>query len=90
MAVDAVVMNLVNGHEIRIDQFEIEDGVFLKRDAMRTFINKMEKRFGTENSYLKQVDYRVSFRRSLELQIDSLIHAMEEEDADLYQPVRIR
>lgn len=88
--VDAVVMNLVNGHEIRIDQFEIEDGVFLKRDAMRTFINKMEKRFGTENSYLKQVDYRVSFRRSLELQIDSLIHAMEEEDADLYQSVKIR
>jgi hypothetical protein len=50
----------------------------------------MEKRMGTDNSYLKHIEYRVSFRRSLELQIDSLIHAMQEEDMDLYQPVRIR
>lgn len=91
--VDAVVMNLINGHEIKIEQFSYDtygNGVFLNRDAMKIFINKMEKRMGTDNSYLKHIEYRVSFRRSLELQIDSLIHAMQEEDMDLYQPVRIR
>ena len=91
--VDAVVMNLINGHEIKIEQFSYDtygNGVFLNRDAMKIFSNKMEKRMGTDNSYLKHIEYRVSFRRSLELQIDSLIHAMQEEDMDLYQPVRIR
>ena len=91
--VDAVVMNLINGHEVKIEQFSHateENGIFLNRDAMRIFINKMEKRMGTDNSYLKNIDYRVSFRRSLELQIDSLIHAMQDNDADMYQPVRIR
>ena len=91
--VDAVVMNLINGHEIKIEQFSYDtygNGVFLNRDAMKIFINKMEKRMGTDNSYLKHIEYRVSFRRSLELQIDSLIYAMQEEDMDLYQPVRIR
>ena len=91
--VDAVVMNLINGHEIKIEQFSYDtygNGVFLNRDAMKIFINKIEKRMGTDNSYLKHIEYRVSFRRSLELQIDSLIHAMQEEDMDLYQPVRIR
>lgn len=88
--VDAVVMSLVNGHEVRREQFEYGEGVYLNHDAMKTVIRKIENRFDVENSYLKQVEHRVTFRRSLELQIDSLIQAMEEGDASVYQPVRIR
>lgn len=91
--VDSVVMSLVNGHEIRKDQFDYESdgaGIFLSREAMRIFISKLERRFETDNSYLKYVDYRISFRRSLELQVDGLIRAMQQNNADLYQPVRIR
>ena len=91
--VDSVVMNLVNGHEIKKEQFHYEvegNGIFLNKEAMHIFIAKMDKRFQTDNSYLKYIDYRVSFRRALELQIDALIHAMQENNIDLYQPVRIR
>lgn len=91
--VDSVVMNLVNGHEIKKEQFHYEvegNGIFLNKEAMHIFIAKMDKRFQTDNSYLKYIDYRVSFRRALELQIDALIHAMQEDNIDLYQPVRIR
>lgn len=32
----------------------------------------------------------ISFRRAMDLQIEQLINAMENEDASLYQPVQIR
>lgn len=91
--VDSVVMSLVNGREIKKDQFEYEiegNGIFLNKDAMKTFIAKMEHRFEADNSYLRYIDYRTSFRRSIELQVESLIRAMQTDNADLYQPVRIR
>lgn len=91
--VDAVVMSLVNGHEIQLQHFRHdldEPGYFLTKEGMRIFINKMEKKERTETTYLSYITYPVSFRKAMELQINSLARAIEAEDVNLYQPVRIR
>ena len=91
--VDAVVMSLTNGHEIFPEHFQHdleEEGYFLTREGKKIFIDKLEKKERTETKYLSYVNYPVSFRRSMELQVSGLVHAIEEKNVDLYQPVRIR
>lgn len=91
--VDSVVMSLVNGHEIQIEDFDhdiYEPGYYLTNDGMKIFINKLENKLHTDIRYLNYIDYPVSFRRGMELQIGELVKAIEEQDANLYHPVRIR
>lgn len=91
--VDATMMSLVNGHEVSIDGFyreEDREGVFLDKDTFKIVVGKLEKKFRTDNKYLSYVDYSVSFRRAMDLQIMQLIKAMEAEDASLYTPIIIR
>lgn len=91
--VDSVVMSLVNGHEIFTSHFTHdmdEPGYYLTSEGMKIFLNKMEAKLHTDNKYLAYVDYSVSFRKAMELQVNQLVKAIESEDASIYQPVRIR
>ena len=91
--VDATVMSLINGHEIQKEDFvcnQDEPGCFLTRSGLKSFLNKLEKKLQTEVRYLKYVDYAVSFRRAIFLQIEQLVKAIEKGDASLYEPIQIR
>ncbi|MCM1495120.1 MAG: CRISPR-associated endonuclease Cas1 [Bacteroides sp.] len=91
--VDSVVMSLVNGHEISLEHFQHdldEPGFFLTNNGMKIFISKLDNKIHTDTKYLNYIEYPVSFRRGIELQIGQLVKAMEEEDVELYHPVRIR
>lgn len=91
--VDATVMSLINGHEIHKDNFQLnleEPGCYLTREGIKIFIEKIEKKLQTEVRYLDYVDYPVSFRRAIYLQINQIVHAIETEDASLYHPIQIR
>lgn len=91
--VDSLVMGMVNGHEILLEDFEHdldEPGIYLNKNGMRKYVSKLEKKLLTDTKYLRYIDYPVSFRKGMELQIEQLIKAIEKEDATLYQPVRIR
>ncbi len=91
--IDSLVMSLVNGHEIFIEHFmqEMEEpGIFLTKEGMKIFLKKVEDRMRREHHYLKYVEYPVSFRRAMELQVNSFAKAIEEDNFDLYEPVWIR
>jgi CRISPR-associated protein Cas1 len=91
--VDSLVMSMVNGHEIAIGQFYTtadKPGVFLEKTGMRAFIQKIEKKMTTDHRYLAYVDYPVSFRRSIDLQVGELVKAIETHDATCYKPVLVR
>lgn len=91
--VDSVVMSMINGHEIFLDDFttDIESpGYFLTKEGLKKFLSKMDKKMLTTVKYLSYVNYPVSFRRGIALQIEQLVHAIQEEDAEIYQPIRIR
>lgn len=71
--VDATVMSMINGHEIGKEHFLTnvdEPGCYLTRDGLKLFLNKLERKFQTEVRYLKSVDYPVSFRRGILLQME--------------------
>lgn len=91
--VDSTVMSMINGHEIRKDDFTTDldkPGCFLSRNGIKVYLSKLEKKLQTEVRYLNYVDYAVSFRRGIALQINTLVKAIEEENAALYKPIEIR
>lgn len=91
--IDSTAMSMINGHELSKDDFYTEinqPGVFLGRDAFRKYIQKLEVKFRTQNKYLPYVDYSVSFRRALDLQINQFVKAVETENAEVYAPIVIR
>ena len=91
--VDATAMSMINGHEIHKEHFisDLEEpGYYLTKDGLKLYLNKLEKKFQTSVSYLKYVDYPVSFRRAILLQMEQLVKAIEKGDANLYEPLVIR
>lgn len=91
--VDSTAMSMINGHEITKEHFIInpeEPGCFLTRDGVKKYLEKLEKKLQTEVKYLNYVDYAVSFRRGISLQIDMLVKAIENNNADLYKTIEIR
>lgn len=74
-------MSMINGHEIQKEHFNFsmdEPGCYLTRDGLKIYLNKLERKFQTEVRYLKYVDYAVSFRRGIFLQMEHLAKAIEE------------
>ena len=91
--VDATVMSLINGYEIKKEHFQADldqTGCYLTREGLKIFLNKLERKFRTEVRYLKYTDSAVSFRRAILLQMDRLAKAIEEGDASIYEPIIIR
>lgn len=91
--IDSTALSMLNGHELCPEDFYSgieQPGVFLEKDAFRKYVKKLEVKFRTQNRYLSYVDYSVSFRKALDLQINQFVHAIESEDVDAYQPIVIR
>lgn len=91
--VDATALSMINGHEIRKNDFVSnldQPGVYLTKNGLKIYLNKLERKFQTEIRYLKYVDYAVSFRRGILLQMEQLAKAIEEGDATIYEPITIR
>ena len=89
--IDSLVLSLVQGHEILIDNFYYDNGaILLDKTAFSVFIKKYERKMTTETKYLEYVSYKTSFRRSIYLQANSLVHAIECGDANVYHPIRLR
>lgn len=91
--VDSLVMSLANGHEIFKENFtqnEELNGYYLNKDGLKIFLNKYDNKMNTMVKYLDYVEYRTSFRKSIDLQINQLVKAIENEDASIYEAVYLR
>ncbi len=91
--VDSTVLSMLNGHELTADDFYTgteQPGVFLEKEGFKKYVQKLEEKFRTQNQYLSYVDYSVSFRRALDLQIHQFVKAIETGNVNEYKPVIIR
>ncbi len=91
--VDSTALSLINGHELRKDHFYLDydsGACLLTKEGTRIFLTKLENKLQVKVKYLQQVSYSVSFKQAINLQVDALIHAMQEKNADLYRPIEIR
>lgn len=92
MLIDSTALSMLNGHELVREDFYYgtdQPGVFLAKDSFKKYVQKFETKFRTESRYLTYVDYSVSFRRAMDLQISQFIRAIEEHDPTQYTPVMI-
>ncbi len=91
--VDSTVMSMINGHEIQKEDFVTDldvPGCYLTKNGIKKYLSKLEKKLQTDVRYLSYIDYPVSFRRAIVLQMDTLVKAIEEEDFSIYKPIEIR
>ncbi len=90
---DSLAMSVLNGHELNQEDFYRDPetgGVLLGKTGFKTFIGKLEHKLRTDNRYLNYIDYSVSFRRAMDLQMNQFCKAIENNDPDQYSPVIIR
>ena len=91
--IDTTALSMLNGHELVKEDFYTgidQPGVFLEKDGFRKYIQKLEGKFRTENRYLSYIDYSVSFRRAMDLQVNQFVKAIGTENVEEYMPVIIR
>ena len=93
MLVDSLAIALLNNNKIKKENFEYNEengGVYLDKEGCKKFIAEFEKRLRQEVGYVKEVSYKMSFRRIIEYQIMQLIKAIEEDNPNLYSSILIR
>lgn len=91
--VDSTALSMLNGNELKSKDFYMDlenPGVYLEKEALKKYIEKLEGRFRTENRYLTYVEYSVNFRRAMDLQVNQFVKAIETENVDEYFPIVIR
>ena len=93
MLIDSLAIALLNNNKIKKENFEYNKengGVYLDKEGCKKFIAEFEKRLRQEVGYVKEVPYKMSFRRIIEYQIMQLIKAIEEDNPNLYSSILIR
>lgn len=91
--VDAVVLSLVQGNEISIDQFSRDEdtgGVIISDEGVKILVQKLEQKMRANMNYLDYQEGPVSFRRGIWWQVKSLAHCLDIGDLSEYHPLRIR
>lgn len=91
--VDSFVLSMIQKHEIKKEHFFTNEetyGVYLNKDGMKIFLNKYEQKMRTEAKYLDYISYRISFRKSILLQVRQLAKSITEENIEIYEPIKIR
>lgn len=91
--VDSLVIALLNNNKIKekdFDYIEETGAVYLNKNASKKFICHFEKRLKQKVSYIKEVPYKMSFRKIIEYQIMLLVKAMENNNPKLYKSILIR
>lgn len=91
--VDAVVLSLIQGHEISIEEFYYDEetgGCFLKEKGMKIFFHKLEEKLHSEMKYLSYLSQKISFRKAIWHQVGLLVKAIETQEVREYIPLWIR
>ena len=91
--VDSMVLSMIQGHEIKIDDFEKDEnwtGIYLTNDALKKFASKFERKINTQISYLSYSDEKFSFRNAMAIQCKKLVDSIETSDPQLYRPILLR
>ncbi len=91
--VDAAVMSLIQGNEIRPEEFHKDQNtsaVIIDEKGINIFLKKLEKKLQSNMNYLEYLDHPISFRRAIWWQVSKLIRCIDNGSFEEYQPIRIR
>jgi CRISPR-associated protein Cas1 len=93
LIVDSMVLKLLNGGTFKAVDFTVDShtgGVYLNRQDSRQFIRHFETRLLQTNKYVEKIEAPMTFRETLQYQINALVNALEQNDSGQYNAVMIR
>lgn len=89
--VDVTVVDLILRGKVKKEDFEItQEGVFLNQKILKTYLEEIQKKLSTTQKYLNYLKEEVTYRRAIYNQAKKLVNAIEQEDAYIYEPLKIR
>ena len=91
--VDSVVMSMINGKEIHVEQFSRDEetgGIRLGRQGMKLFLAKMANRMEMKQKYISPYGKEISYREAISYQVERMGEAIVHQDPELYDPIAIR
>lgn len=90
--VDSVVLSLVQGHEIKPDDFNTDEspGIYLTNNGLKKFIKKFERKLNTDIRYLQYDNKTYSIREAIRVQCSKLKESITKQDASVYKPLMIK
>lgn len=90
--VDSVVLSLVQGHEIKPDDFNTDEppGIYLTNNGLKKFIKKFERKLNTDIRYLQYDNKTYSIREAIRVQCSKLKESITKQDASIYKPLMIK
>jgi len=91
--VDSLVLKLIKAYKFTIEDFQKEPetgGVYLDKKTSRQFIQEFENRLKTEAGYGANIGTGSNFRRLIQHQAGLICSAIDNENPDLFIPLKIR
>lgn len=91
--VDSLVINLFNSNAFIPEHFETNTenaGIHLTHEGVKVLMAGFEKKLKTTHGYFENLSYKVSFRKSFDIQTNSLAKAIESGNGYEYSPIIIR
>ncbi len=86
--VDSVVLGLVNRGTVNKTGFDVsDDAVFMDNETKKIFLSEYHTKLNSEMCYLGK---KMTYRQALRFQAVNIRKAFCTQDAELYEPVRIR
>jgi CRISPR-associated protein Cas1 len=89
--IDSLVMNMVLNFHIQPNDFERDNAsraVYINKLGKQKFIRALEKKLDVEVAYFD--NEKTSFRKGITIQVMKLVKTIEEENAEIYSPIKIR
>ena len=93
LIVDSMALKLINGATFKAIDFTVDSrtgGVYLNRDDSKKFIGHFEARLLKTNKYVDSIASPMTFRETLQYQVNSFAKAIEEKKTDLYSAIVVR
>ena len=89
--VDSLALHCLSSKKLREDHFEIQEdgGINLTKEGLHIYRRKIIDKYDVSTSYIK-CGANMSFNKALNYQADSIVRAIQENDASIYSACRIR
>lgn len=89
--VDSMVISLLKSRTVSREDFDISaEGVFLSKELLRKYLDQLHKKMMTKHKYLPYMEKEVSYRETIYHQAKRMRSAIWQQDAAIYEPIRIR
>ena len=91
--VDSLVMSVISKNTIKICDFTKDiknDGLYLSHESYSKFLMAFHKKIESKNTYIKQINAPITFRKAIYYKVNQLSKSIENNDLNYYECLKLR